>query len=91
MISELIKRVPIDINLPTDVTDDKGKGKSVDDEMDEDEDGKEDAVAKAWSEWEDKIMKIITVCKDYGLDEVMVSVCRVGFTQMFSPNTTRLI
>lgn len=39
----------------------------------------EELEKKAWSEWEDKVLKIIDVCKDYGLEDVLYSVCRVSF------------
>lgn len=38
---------------------------------------KDDAESQAWKEWEDKVLKIIDVCKDYGLEEVLCSACRV--------------
>lgn len=39
--------------------------------------GKPDGIGEAWQEWENKVLKIIDVCKDYGLEEVLYSVCRV--------------
>lgn len=44
----------------------------------DDVDAHTEAEASAWKKWEDKVVKIIAVCKDYGLEDVMASVCKVG-------------
>jgi nuclear pore complex protein Nup85 len=77
MAAELIKRVSIDIDFPTDISD----ATVVVTEKDPrpscfTPDGGTPA-SRAWAEWEDKVLKIITVCKDYGLEEVLTSVCKV--------------
>lgn len=94
MVAEVVMRVPVDISIPSPSSDDKipngtkGKGKDVnggqsDLDMiftDADVSGDmEELEKKAWSEWEDKVLKIIDVCKDYGLEDVLYSVCRVSF------------
>ncbi|KAF8309271.1 hypothetical protein DL93DRAFT_2100127 [Clavulina sp. PMI_390] len=63
-------------------TADKGKGKAKEDtDLDmilDDAEGNDqsEGEAKAWKDWEDKILKIVDVCKDYGLEDVLYSVCR---------------
>lgn len=93
MVAEVIMRVPVDITIPHPDDSQaqkspKGKAKapvtppngdSADlDMIITDADGVgEDPASVAWAEWEDKILKIIDVCKDYGLEDVLYSVCRV--------------
>jgi len=36
-----------------------------------------DVETEAWKKWESTILKIIDVCKDYGLEELLCSACRV--------------
>lgn len=49
--------------------------------------GEDQEERKAWSEWEEKIIKIVDVCKDYGLEDVLYSVCRVSNpSHMFNTN-----
>lgn len=63
-MAEILKRVSIEIDLK------REKG-NTDVSADE-------AEAAAWDRWSAKIDKIITVCKDYGLDDAIVSVCKVS-------------
>lgn len=87
MLAEIVMRVPVDINIASS----KGKERAVDGEEDlemilgEDRNGEErlgeekaEEERRAWTEWEEKIIKIVDVCKDYGLEDVLYSVCRVS-------------
>lgn len=91
MVAEIIMRVPIDISIPSSLSEQGGtprtpheKAKEVQSDLDmifmdgDVNTGRDDLEKKAWSEWEDKVLKIIDVCKDYGLDDVLASVCRVS-------------
>lgn len=94
-MAEVIKRVPVDVDVPAPGA--KGtqgedasntepstpvkqtRGNDVDTSMTMDEKDL-DPQAEVWKKWEDKILKIITVCKDYGLEDVLLSVCKVSIT-----------
>lgn len=93
MAAEVIMRVPVDISIPTPSTDEVTNGTESKGKDKEETNGQSDLdmifaasvvdeadnlEKKAWSEWEDKVLKIINVCKDYGLEEVLYSVCRVS-------------
>ena len=93
LVAEVIKRVPVDVGVPvlgakgteggdtsntepsTPVKLTRGNGVDTSMAMDERE---LDPESEAWKKWEAKILKIITVCKDYGLEDVLLSVCKVS-------------
>ena len=94
LVAEVIKRVPVDVDVPapgakgserkdksnaepsTPVKQPRGSGADTSMAMDEKE---LDPEAEAWKKWEAKILKIIAVCKDYGLEDVLLSVCKVSY------------
>ncbi|KDQ19196.1 hypothetical protein BOTBODRAFT_171134 [Botryobasidium botryosum FD-172 SS1] len=77
-MAEILKRVSIDVETK------RGKrtaaaatGGEAEAEMVEDEEeGGEGEEAAMWERWSAKVDKIISVCKDYGLNEAIVSVCK---------------
>lgn len=88
MVAEVLRRTPVDIELPSQRREEKeqshdllspaklsangtSSGLGVDGETADTEKG-------TWAKWEERVLKIINVCTDYGLQDVLLSVCKVS-------------
>jgi nuclear pore complex protein Nup85 len=79
-LAELVMRVPIDFES---VRAPKGKSKGTAPAVDVADAPQESEEAQQWDRWTAKMEKLITVCKDYGLDDVICSICKVSFDLPF--------
>src|SRR5260370_11442952 len=86
-VAEVLRRVPVDIELPFQKQKEKERPNGLQSPANSTSSGlgvdgeTADPEKEAWAKWEERVLKIINVCTDYGLQDVLLSVCKVSLKE----------